>query len=193
MCRRVLIAAFLTATAFLMAHVINLVVAQALTRSIFLRQAPVKIEHRPTLDVNRLRRMEEILASGVFGRADAAEDAMFVRTKAKSASSKADVALSIAPPIDAAKKVKLVGTVVAEGEASMAVIEDISSKKQTLYRLHDVIADVGRIAQIRNDAIVIRQGTQHEILAQEYAVSAVPTNAQIVATPGSAVVTSPSP
>jgi hypothetical protein len=65
----------------------------------------------------------------------------------------------------------------------MAVVEEIGTKKQTLYRLHDEIANVGRIAQIRKDAILIRQGAQHELLELEYAVSVVPTNAQMVTTP----------
>jgi hypothetical protein len=183
MCRRVLIAAFLTATAFFMAHIINLMVAHALTRSVTLREVSAKTENHLAPKVNRLRLTEEILASGVFGGPETVVEKVSFRTKGKSGSTEADALLSIGPPIDAAKKVKLVGTVVGEGKVSMAVVEEISTKKQTLYRLHDVIANVGQIAQIRNDAILIRQGAQHELLELVYAVSVVPPNSQIVTTP----------
>jgi general secretion pathway protein C len=186
-----LIAAFLTVTAFFMAHVINLMVAHALTRSVTLRQPEATAESRLAPNVNRLRLREEILASGLFGGPKMPVETVPSRRDGKGASGDADALSSIAPPIDAAKKVKLVGTVVGDGEVSMAVVEEISTKKQTLYRLHDVIANVGRIAQIRNDAIVIRQGTQHEILAQEYAVSVVPPNGQMVTTPAPAATASP--
>jgi len=191
MYRRVLIAAFLTVTAFFVAHVINLMVAHALTRSVTLRQPSATVETRLAPNVNRLRLTEEILASGLFGGPDTPVDTVSFRRDGKGASGEADALSSIAPPIDAAKKVKLVGTVVGDGEVSMAVVEEISTKKQTLYRLHDVIANVGRIAQIRNDAILIRQGTQHETLAQEYAVSIVPPTGQMVTTPAPSASASP--
>jgi general secretion pathway protein C len=183
MYRRVLIAAFLTASAFFMAHIINLMVAHALTRSVALRQVSAKTENPMVPKVNHLRLAEEIVASGVFGGQETEVEPVSFRTKGKGSSSEADALPSVGPPIDAAKKVKLVGTVVGEGKVSMAVVEEISTKKQTLYRLHDLIADVGQIAQIRKDAILIRQGAQHEILELVYALSVVPPDSQIVTTP----------
>jgi general secretion pathway protein C len=184
MYRRVLIAAFLTVTAFFVAHIINLMVAHALTRSVTLRQSPATTEARQALHIDRLRLTEEILASGVFGGPPTPGDAVSLRKDGKGASGESEaVSTTTLPPLDAAKKVKLVGTVVGEDKVSMAVVEEIGTKKQTLYRLHDEIANVGRIAQIRKDAILIRQGAQHELLELEYAVSVVRTNAQMVTTP----------
>src|SRR3982750_1772385 len=136
MYRRVLMAAYLTLTAFFVAHVINLMVAHALTRNVALRQPSGTVETRPAPNVNRLRLTEEILASGLFGGADTLVDTVSFRRDGKGVSGDADTVRTIAPPIDAAKKLKLVGTVVADGEVSMAVIEEISTKKKTLYRLH---------------------------------------------------------
>jgi general secretion pathway protein C len=184
MYRRVLIAAFLTATAFFVAHIINLMVAHALTRSVTLRQSPATTEARQAAHIDRLRLTEEILASGVFGGPPTPGDTVSLRKDGKGASGEAEAVSATLPPLDAAKKVKLVGTVVGEDKVSMAVVEEIGTKKQTLYRLHDEIDNVGRIAQIRKDAILIRQGAQHELLELEYAVSVVPTNAQMVTTPG---------
>jgi general secretion pathway protein C len=94
--------------------------------------------------------------------------------------SAAEALVSIGPPIDAAKKVKLVGTVVGDDKVDLAVVEEISTKKQTLYHLHDLIVNVGQITQIRKDAILIRQGAQHEILELDYAVSPVQPGTQVV-------------
>ena len=91
--------------------------------------------------------------------------------------------MSIGPPIDAAKKVKLVGTVVGDDKVDLAVVEEISTKKQTLYHLHDLIVNVGQITQIRKDAIFIRQGAQHETLELDYAVSPVQPSSQVVTRP----------
>ena len=182
MYRRVLIAAFLTASAFFMAHIVNLMIAHALTRSVTLRPVSAKTENRLAPQVNRLGLTEEILASGIFGGPESAVETASFRAK-EGTLSEIDALSSIAPPIDAAKKVKLVGTVVGEGKVSMAVVEEISTKRQMLYRLNDLIANVGQIAQIRKDAILIRQGAQHELLELVYAVSVIPPNSQIVTTP----------
>ncbi|MDQ6734587.1 MAG: hypothetical protein M3Z35_10840 [Nitrospirota bacterium] len=187
MYRRVLIAAFLTVTAFFTAHMINLMVAHALTRSVTLHQISAKTENRLAPKVNHLRLTEEILASGVFGGPETAVENASFRTKGKGTFSAAEAVSLMSPPIDAAKKVKLVGTVVGEGDGkvSLAVLEEIGTKKQTLYRLDDLIVNVGQIAQIRKDAILIRQGAQHELLELEYAVSVVPSQSQTVTTPTS--------
>jgi type II secretory pathway component PulC len=191
MYRRVLIAAFLTAAAFFIAHIINLIAAHALIRSVVLRQAPAQTATHPAPGINRLRLTEEIMASGVFGAPDPAVEMEPLRTGSQGASNEADALSSITPPIEAAKKIKLVGIVAGEGEVSMAVVEEISTKKQTLYRLHDAIANVGRIAKIRKDAILIRQGLQRERLELEYAAPVVPANAPTTTTPAPAALASP--
>ncbi len=182
MYRRALIATVLATTAFFVAHIVNLMVAHALTRSVTLRQISAKMENPLAPNVNHLKLTEEILASRVFGGPEAEAETVSLRTKDKSASSEAEARASIGPPIDAAKKIKLVGTVVEDDKVGLAVIEEIGTKKQTLYHLYDLIVNVGQITHIRKDAILIRQGAQHEILELDYAGSAVQLNSQIVTT-----------
>ena len=180
MYRRIFIATVLATAAFLVAHIVNLMVAHALTRSITLRQMSAKMESPPAPKVDSRKLTEEILASGIFGGPEAEAAPASLHPKGASAMSEAEALVSIGPPIDAAKKVKLVGTVVGDDKVDLAVVEEISTKKQTLYHLHDLIVNVGQITQIRKDAILIRQGAQHETLELDYAVSPVQPGTQVV-------------
>jgi type II secretory pathway component PulC len=189
--RRVLIAAFLAAIAFFVAHVVNLMIAHTLTRSGTFRQALDKTDNPLTPRVNRIRLTEEILASGIFAGPEAAVQKMSLGSKGDGPSGDPHALPSIGPPIDAAKKIKLVGTVVGEEEAvSLAVIEDINTKKQTLYHFHDLIPNVGQIARIRKDAILIQEGAQHEVLDLAYAISVRGPNTEMVTTPAPAALES---
>ena len=183
MYRRLLIAFFLAAAAFFAAHVVSLMAAHTLTRNVAPSHVSADTASRVAPALNRLRLTEEILASGVFGEPGTVVEKASFRTKGGGASGDAPALVSVGPPIDAAKKIKLVGTVVGDGKISIAVVEDIGTKKQTLYHLHDVIVNVGQIAQIRQDAIVIRQGTQHESLDLAYAVSILAPNVQATPPP----------
>jgi hypothetical protein len=189
--RRVLIAAFLAAMAFFAAHVVNLMVAHTLTRSGTLRQALAKTDNPLTPQVNRIRLTEEILASGIFAGPEGAVEKMSLGSKGDGPSGDPHALPSIEPPIDAAKKIKLVGTVVGDGKVSMAVVEEISTKKQTLYHFHDLIPNVGQIARIRKDAILIQEGAQHEVLDLAYAISMRGPNTEMVTTPAPAALESP--
>lgn len=178
MYRRVIIAAFLTVTTFLIAHIVNLMVAHALTRNVVF-QVSKKPEDVPPHKVNLASLTEAILASGVFGGMEVSNEKMLLQ--AKEALNNADPRPSTEPPIDAAKKIKLIGTVVGDGQESMAVVEEIGTNKQILYHLHDRVPNVGQIAQIRKDAVLIRQGAQHELV--ELAYTSLPPHSQLVATP----------
>jgi general secretion pathway protein C len=68
------------------------------------------------------------------------------------------------PPLDIAKKLRLLGTIVSDREGGAAVIEDIASKRQGLFHLHDTIPDLGEIHAIRRDGVVIRLDDQEELL-----------------------------
>jgi general secretion pathway protein C len=92
-------------------------------------------------------------------------------------------------PLDAAKKVKLVGTVIGEGVGALAILEDLRSKKQLLYHRYERVPDVGQIVEVRRDGIVIQEGRQQEFL--ELAVTKVDrisaTQPAVPSTPTSAV------
>ncbi|MCA1958678.1 MAG: hypothetical protein LDL14_09145 [Nitrospira sp.] len=83
------------------------------------------------------------------------------------------------PPLEAAKKVRLLGVVLGEHHDS-AVLEDLASKQQSLFHLHEEIPEVGEIRFITRGGIVIGQGDQEELLpltmpSEDPAHSASPT------------------
>jgi general secretion pathway protein C len=68
------------------------------------------------------------------------------------------------PPLDIAKKLRLLGTIVSDREGGAAIIEDIASKRQGLFHLHETIPDIGEIHAIRRDGVVIGLHDQEELL-----------------------------
>ena len=86
-------------------------------------------------------------------------------------------------PLNLASKLKLLGVVIGDHEGVSAIVEELSSKRQLFFRLHDQIPDVGEISEIRRDGIVVRQGDQQELL--ELATSQIekPPSAPVAAVP----------
>ena len=66
--------------------------------------------------------------------------------------------------IGAATKIRLIGTVMGDRRGVFAIIEELSSKKQSLYRLREEIQGLGEVTDIQRDGIVIRQGNLEEWL-----------------------------
>ena len=69
------------------------------------------------------------------------------------------------PPLDIAKKLRLLGTIVSDRDGGAAIIEEIASKRQGLFHLHETIPDIGEIHAIRRDGVVIRFNDQEELLS----------------------------
>jgi general secretion pathway protein C len=63
----------------------------------------------------------------------------------------------------------LIGTVLGDERGVFAIVEELASKQQSLYHLHDSILDLGEVAEIRRNGIVVRQGNIEELL--ELAIS----------------------
>ncbi|MDO9116978.1 MAG: type II secretion system protein N [Nitrospira sp.] len=68
------------------------------------------------------------------------------------------------PPLDVARKVSLSGTVRGAQRGMMAILEDLASKKQSLYRLGEAVPNVGELAAIEKDRVLFREGTREEWL-----------------------------
>lgn len=151
--RHAIILAALTAAAFAVAHLINAFVSEALIVPADLRQEAARSAGVPQAPIQMGRLVEEILASELFASA---------RPPAERGSPEAAVANE--RPLDAAKKIKLVGTVVGEGLSALAIVEDLRSKKQILYHLYERIPEVGQIMEVRRDGIMIHEGGQREFL-----------------------------
>jgi general secretion pathway protein C len=66
------------------------------------------------------------------------------------------------PPLNVAKQFLLLGTAVSP--YGFAILEDLSSKQQTLYRLNDTVSSIGTIVQIEKDRVLFTQDDQQEWL-----------------------------
>jgi len=97
---------------------------------------------------------EDIKRSGLFPLPPVAED--------RSASTSA--VKPKGPPLEVAKKLRLLGTIIGANGGTSAVIEELQSKRQGLFHLHDQIPNVGEVAEIRRDGVLIRQDEQEELL-----------------------------
>ncbi len=64
-------------------------------------------------------------------------------------------------------KIRLLGVVMGDRSGMFAIIEELSSKKQNLYRLYEEVGDLGELTLIRRNGIIIRQGNIEELLELE--------------------------
>jgi general secretion pathway protein C len=85
------------------------------------------------------------------------------------------------PPLNLASKLKLLGVVIGDREGVSAIIEELSSKRQLFFKLHEQIPDVGEISEIRRDGIVVRQGDQQELLELAAGQSEKPPSSPVAA------------
>jgi general secretion pathway protein C len=61
-----------------------------------------------------------------------------------------------------ASRIRLIGVV--SGDQRFAIVEELASKQQTLYRVHDQVLDLGEVSEIRRNGILVRQGNLEELL-----------------------------
>jgi general secretion pathway protein C len=153
--RRGLLGGYLLLTAFILAHSVNAFVEYSLEAP---RSEPVHgpsqsasvVSHRdPTL------LMQSVLTSHLF---PLPADAVSILGKNGTASQ----ARPQAPPLDVAKKLVLHGTAVSPD--GFAILEDLASKQQTLYRLNDTVSSIGKIVQIEKDRVLFKRDDQEEWL-----------------------------
>jgi general secretion pathway protein C len=88
---------------------------------------------------------------------------------------------SPAPAPAAAKpaaNLKLVGTVVGSPERTYAVIEDLSTKRQELYRIGDLVREAKVVEVTRNRVVLDNRGRREELLSFEKSDAAAPPPSQ---------------
>lgn len=143
----------ITAAAFFIADTINAFLQRSLV--VPLDALPAAAAARPpaapATDAGML--VQEIVSSGLFPPAPASAE------RDAGAPDGAPV-----PAIDAAKTVKLMGTVLGEGLSALAVLQHLATQRQTLYHLHEQVPEVGEISEIRANGVVIQQGGRQELL-----------------------------
>jgi general secretion pathway protein C len=175
--KRLLTALFLGASAFLLAHSVNAVVENALVHSVYqAKTEDVVVATEPDFRAsqrNSHQRVQDILSSGLFP----------VPSTPKAITAHGSVTVPTGPPLDVAKKVALVGTVMGVTGNERAILEDLSNKKQGLYQMSQRIPDVGELVAIEKNRVLFRQGSQEEwlelaIVKQEAAMVPLPRQYQ---------------
>jgi len=154
--RRLIIGAYIAVSALLIAHSINAFVAAALalppakgpTALAASEAAPVAFVPQQWAD--------QIQSSGLF----LLPAAPVGITGAPGTGSQAPVRAALG----AANKLRLLGVVLGSDRGVFAIVEELATKRQVLYRLHDQIPDLGEVSAIRRDGLVIRSGDQEELL-----------------------------
>ncbi|MBS0182860.1 MAG: PDZ domain-containing protein [Nitrospira sp.] len=63
-----------------------------------------------------------------------------------------------------AARIRLIGVVLGDQRGMFAIAEELASKQQTLYRVHDQVLDLGEVSEIRRNGILVRQGNLEELL-----------------------------
>jgi general secretion pathway protein C len=172
--RRGIIFAFVICATFLVAHIINAVLAEALSVSIGPMRALPASDREADVTATLPVLVERIRTSGLF---PLPPDPLGISTAGSSAPPRA--------PLNLASKLKLLGVVIGDREGVSAIVEELSSKRQLFFKLHDQIPDAGEISEIRRDGIVVRQGDQQELLELAALQTEKPPSAPVTA--GSAV------
>lgn len=62
------------------------------------------------------------------------------------------------PPL----RIRLIGTVLDDGALSFAIVEDLSTRQQTLHRTGEPIAEDGVLAEVGRNQIVVQRGSVRE-------------------------------
>lgn len=150
-----IIGAYVMCGTFLVAHIINAVIAEALSVPGGLVRPSSVSDREAEARASVPAMVEHIRASGLF---PLPADPLGMSTATGS------VAPPSSAPLNLASKLKLLGVVIGDQGGVSAIVEELSSKRQLLVRLHDQIPDVGEISEIRRDGMVVRQGDQQELL-----------------------------
>ncbi len=154
---RLVLLGYLTVGAFLVAHMANSLVADALIGPPDAPQAASPSRDITPTPANLTKLSEDVLAGSLFLVAP-------TEPSATTASLSGGLPSKGTGLLDAARKVKLMGTVVTEGLLPFAVIEDLATKRQSLFHLNDHVPSVGIIAAINPDSVTFQLGDIRETL-----------------------------
>jgi general secretion pathway protein C len=178
--RRGIIFAIVVCGTFLVAHIINAVIAEALSVPTGLIQPQQNSDREAGESVPLPVLIERIRTSGLFPLPSDPLGTDIPRSNIQSTRA----------PLNLASKLKLLGVVIGDRGGVSAIVEEQSSKRQLFFRLHDQIPDAGEISEIRRDGIVVSQGDQQELLelaaslTEKPPVASVPAGPSIAPVPG---------
>ena len=182
--RRGIIFAYVMCGTFLVAHIINAVIAEALSVPVGLVRPSPASGRETEVRASVPAMVEYIRTSGLF---PLPPDPLGLSITAGSAAPPSRA------PLNLASKLTLLGVVIGDHGGVSAILEELSSKRQLFLRLHDHLPEVGEISEIRRDGIIVREGDQQEFLGlatsqtEKPPAAQVTTKAGVVPVPGSPI------
>ncbi|ULA63038.1 MAG: T2SSC domain-containing protein [Nitrospira sp.] len=154
--RRLTIGAYIAVGALLIAHGVNAFVAAALALPPAKGAASQTTQAAAPVALVPQQWVDQIQSSGLF-----------LLPAAPRGISGAPGTISQTPvraALGVANKLRLLGVVLGSERGVFAIVEELATKRQVLYRLHDQIPDLGEVSAIRRDGLLIRSGDQEELL-----------------------------
>lgn len=179
--RRIGLFICLVGSGLLIAHSINAFVADALY--VIPTHSMGSVETRSTgssllASYSPTQAVEDVRSSGLFVLPAAPQSGV------ANANGRGPSGVPVRASLGLAARMRLLGIVFGEQRGVFAIVEELASKQQMLYRVHDQVLDLGEVSEIRRNGILVRQGDLEELL--ELALSERPP------VPGGSTGTTPS-
>jgi general secretion pathway protein C len=178
--RRAIILVFVLGVTFLIAHTINAVIAEAL----FIPPGgalPRAVDQDASAIRSPSALAEQVRMSGLF---PLPQDAVNV---AEPGAPGSIGGIPTRQPLNLASKLKLLGVVMGDRGGVSAIVEELAGKRQLFFRLHDQIPDIGELADIQRNGILVRQGSQEEFLPLSTGLEGAPTARTVSTGPPAAI------
>lgn len=156
--RRALTFSFVALTAFMISHTLTGVVSHALLPPLEYSALGASGQRAAEAPRDLPQLMRDIEASRLFETAPVSAITPTVGPTG------APISMAGRQPLNVASKIRLLGTVVGDAAQSAAMIEELASKKQGAYRIHDQIVGLGEVVAIRRESIIVGQAGLEEEL-----------------------------
>jgi general secretion pathway protein C len=145
--------AFLTLGAYCIADAVNVGIARKLEASIRPDAAPPAASVNQNLSAPDRTAYRRILEGDLFHPAMRGQPIVQPEITAPVVVAPLDLPLT------------LIGTGTGDGANSFAVLEDRTTREQQVYRVRDMVRDGAILAKVERNQVVLRLGTQEQILA----------------------------
>jgi general secretion pathway protein C len=159
--RRIGLFICLVGSGLLIAHSINAFVADALY--VIPTHSMGSVDNRSTgssllASYSPTQAVEDVRSSGLFVLPAAPQGGV------TNATGRGPSGAPVRASLGLAARMRLLGIVFGDQRGVFAIVEELASKQQALYRVHDQILDLGEVSEIRRNGILVRQGDLEELL-----------------------------
>ena len=159
--RRIGLFLCLVGSGLLIAHSINAFVAEALY--VIPTHSVGSIDERSTgasllASYSPTQAVEEVRSSGLFVLPAVPQGGI------TNSNGRGPSGAPVRASLGLAARMRLLGIVFGDQRGVFAIVEELASKQQVLYRVHDKVLDLGEVSEIRRNGILVRQGDLEELL-----------------------------